>query len=69
MVVMSPRLGASGKWWARTRQAHGSISLTQAVSQPIQRAARSKPPNPENRDPIRMGKKVGPNGRFVKRGS
>ncbi len=53
MVVMSPRLGASGNRWASTLQAPGSISDTHVVVAPnASSTAISSPPKPENREPM-----------------
>ncbi|BDE42640.1 hypothetical protein SLITK23_58850 [Streptomyces lividans] len=53
-AVISPRLGTPGQWRARMREAFGSTSACQASVPP--RAActpRSRPPYPEQRDPIK----------------
>jgi hypothetical protein len=52
-VVMSPRLGTPGQRCARTFDAALSISLCQTVVPPnTASTAMSRPPAPENRDPI-----------------
>lgn len=45
MVVMSPRLGASGQWWEKTRAMGWLISENQMVrAWKISSTARSSPP-------------------------
>ena len=45
MVVMSPRLGASGQWWAKTRATGSLISENQIVrASNTSSTARSSPP-------------------------
>lgn len=45
MVVMSPRLGASGQWWEKTRATGSLISENQIVFAPkTSSAAKSSPP-------------------------
>jgi len=56
MVVMSPRFGASGQWWEKTRATGSLISENQIVrALKTSSTARSSPPYPENSDPIRSG--------------
>lgn len=46
----------SGQWWAKTRVAGVLISENQIVSPPVAcSTARSRPPYPENSDPILTG--------------
>lgn len=57
MVVMSPRFTASGQWRVKTPATGGLISENQIVSAPKTcSTARSRPPYPENIDPIRKGR-------------
>ena len=45
MVVMSPRLGASGQWWEKTRATGSLISENQTVrASKTSSTARSSPP-------------------------
>lgn len=56
MVVMSPRFGASGQWWEKTRATGSLISENQTVrASKTSSTARSRPPYPENSDPTRSG--------------
>lgn len=57
MVEMSPRFGMSGQWWAKTRATGSLISENQIVCPPVAcSTARSRPPYPENNDPILGGR-------------
>lgn len=53
---MSPRLGTPGQWRARMREAFGSTSACQASVPPkADCTPRSRPPYPEQSDPISGG--------------
>lgn len=57
MVVMSPRLGASGQWWAKMRETCSLFSENQIVSAPSAcSTARSSPPYPLNKEPTLKGR-------------
>ncbi len=57
MVVMSPRLGAPGQWWAKIRETCSLFSENQIVSaSKACSTARSSPPYPENSDPTLSGR-------------
>lgn len=50
---MSPRFGTPGQWWANTRATGWLISEYQTVrALKVCSTARSRPPYPENSDPI-----------------
>lgn len=56
ILVMSPRFGASGQWWAKTLATGSLISENQTVSPPKTcSTARSRPPYPEKSEPILSG--------------
>src|SRR5690606_35039879 len=54
-VVMSPRLGTSGQWWARIFDGFASNSQCQATVPPMAcLTPTSRPPQPLNKEPILM---------------
>ncbi|GAB2932681.1 hypothetical protein GCM10027028_35230 [Streptomyces sundarbansensis] len=59
-AVISPRFGTPGQWRARMRDAFGSTSACQASVPPSADCTpRSRPPYPEQRDPINGAASLG----------